>query len=143
MFSFLASTFGNGSLLYKLVLAKDAVNLNGTFPRAPQYVEECQYPEALDLDPNVVRSSIVICTFSAGFYNETSTLIAIIDTARTLGFMGFVLVANPSYGDFIAQPIPYSVSGTLIPKVEDAKVTVIINSTTKNVLLFLTSSCIN
>ena len=52
---------------------KDAVNLNGTFPRAPQYVEECQYPEALDLDPNVVRSSIVICTFSAGFYNETST----------------------------------------------------------------------
>ena len=140
MFSFLAPTFGNGSLLYKLVLAKDAVNLNGTFPRTPQYVEECQYPEALD--PNVVRGSIVICAFSAGFYNETSTLIAIIDTARTLGFMGFVLVANPSYGDFIAQPIPYSVSGTLIPKVADAKVTVIINSTTRNVLLFLTSSCI-
>ncbi|KAK8592248.1 hypothetical protein V6N13_062834 [Hibiscus sabdariffa] len=115
-----APTFGNGSLLYKLVLAKDAINLSGTFPRTPQYVEECQYPEAFD--PNVVRGSIVICTFSAGFYNETSTLTAIIDTARVLGFMGFVLVANPSYGDFIGQPIPYSVSGTLITKVEDAKI---------------------
>ncbi|XVE51055.1 hypothetical protein DITRI_Ditri02bG0007900 [Diplodiscus trichospermus] len=115
-----APTFGNGSLLYKLVLAKDAVNLNGTFPRTPQYVEECQYPEALD--PNVVRGSIVLCTYSAGFYNETSTLTAIIDTAIILGFMGFVLVANPSYGDFIAQPIPFSVSGTLIPKVADAKI---------------------
>ncbi|XWS12883.1 hypothetical protein CRYUN_Cryun37aG0128300 [Craigia yunnanensis] len=119
-----APTFGNGSFFYKLVLAKDAVNLNGTFPRTPQYVEECQYPEALD--PNVVRGSIVICTFSAGFYNETSTLTAINDTARTLGYMGFLLAANPSYGDFIAQSIPYSVSGTLIPKVADAKVTVII-----------------
>ncbi|XP_022720655.1 subtilisin-like protease SBT2.4 [Durio zibethinus] len=115
-----APTLGNGSLLYKLVLAKDAVNLNGTFPRTPQYVEECQCPEVLD--PNAVRGSIVICTFSAGFYNETSTLTAIIETARTLGFMGFVLVANPSYGDFIAQPIPSSVSGTLIPKVADAKI---------------------
>lgn len=102
------------------MLAKDALNWNGIFPRTPPYVEECQYPEALD--PNVVRGSIVICTFSDGFYNETSTLTAIIDTARTLGFMGFVLVANPSYGDFIAQPIPYTFSGTLIPKVADAKV---------------------
>ncbi|KAK6269072.1 hypothetical protein QUC31_013232 [Theobroma cacao] len=115
-----APSLGNGSVLYKLVLAKDAVNLKGAFPRTPPYVEECQYPEALD--PNIVRGSIVICTFSAGFSNETSTLTAIIDTARTLGFMGFVLVANPSYGDFIAQPIPYSVSGTLIPKVADAKI---------------------
>ncbi|XVF87789.1 hypothetical protein PTKIN_Ptkin18bG0149200 [Pterospermum kingtungense] len=114
-----APTFGNGSF-YKLVLAKDAINFNGVFPRTAPYVEECQYPEALD--PNVVRGSIVICTFSAGFYNETSTLTAIIDTAITLGFMGFVLVANPSYGDFIAQLIPYTVSGTLIPKVADAKI---------------------
>ncbi|KAL4368495.1 hypothetical protein GQ457_05G030800 [Hibiscus cannabinus] len=115
-----APTFGNGSLLYKLVLAKDAINLSGAFPRTPQYVEECQYPEAFD--PNVVRDSIVICTFSAGFYNDTSTLTAIIDTARVLRFMGFVLVANPSYGDFIGQPIPFSVSGTLVTKVADAKI---------------------
>lgn len=118
--SLLATTFGNGTLLYKLVLAKDAINLSGAFPRTPEYVEECQHPEAFD--PNIVRGSIVICTFSAGFYNETSTITAIVDTARVLGFMGFVLVANPSYGDFIGQPIPFSVSGALIPKVADAKV---------------------
>ncbi|OMO76899.1 hypothetical protein CCACVL1_15358 [Corchorus capsularis] len=115
-----APTIGNGSLLYRLVLAKDALNFNGRFPRTAEYVEECQFPEALD--PNVVRGSIVICTFSAGFNNGTSTLTAIIDTARILGFMGFVLVANPNYGDFIAQSIPFSVSGTLIPKVADSKI---------------------
>ncbi|KAB2078452.1 hypothetical protein ES319_A06G163800v1 [Gossypium barbadense] len=115
-----APTFGNGSLLYRLVLAKDAINLSGAFPRTSEYVEECQHPEAFD--PNVVRGSIVLCSFSAGFYNETSTLTAIFDTARVLGFMGFVLVANPSYGDFIGQPIPFSVSGALIPKVADAKI---------------------
>ncbi|KAL0305983.1 UNVERIFIED_CONTAM: Subtilisin-like protease SBT2.4 [Sesamum radiatum] len=41
-------SFGNGLLQYKLVLAKDAIKVNGTFPRTPQYLEECQYPEALD-----------------------------------------------------------------------------------------------
>lgn len=37
-------------------------------------------------------------------YNATSNINAIIDTARTLGFMGFAFVANPVYGGFIAQP---------------------------------------
>ncbi|OVA20003.1 Peptidase S8/S53 domain [Macleaya cordata] len=113
-------TLGNGLLQYKLVLAKDAVKANGTFPRTPQYVEECQYPMALD--PTVVQGSIVICTFSAGFYNGTSTVTAIIDTARVLGFTGFTLVANPAYGDFIAEPIPFSVPGIMIPKLADAKI---------------------
>ncbi|XP_073059984.1 subtilisin-like protease SBT2.4 isoform X2 [Primulina eburnea] len=114
-------SFGDGSLQYKLVLAKDAIKVNGTFPMTPRYVEECQYPEALD--PTVVRGSVVICTFSAGFYNNSSTLDAIIETAKVLGFMGFVLVANPSYGDFIAQPIPFSVPGILIPRISDSKQT--------------------
>ncbi|KAL5729851.1 hypothetical protein ACHQM5_002746 [Ranunculus cassubicifolius] len=112
-------TFGNGTLQYKLVLAKDAVKLDGNFPRTPEYVEECQHPEALD--PYVVQGSIVICTFSAGFYNQTSSITAIIDTAKTLGFMGFVFVANPSYGDFIAQPIPFSVPGIMIPRIADVQ----------------------
>ncbi|GLT75193.1 hypothetical protein SLA2020_469350 [Shorea laevis] len=115
-----ASSSGSGSSsFYKLVMAKDALQPNGPFPWTPQYVEECQYPEALD--PGVVRGSIVVCSFSAGFFNQTSSLTAIMDTARTLEFMGFVLVANPTYGNFIAQPIPLSVCGILIPKVADAK----------------------
>ncbi|KAE7995356.1 hypothetical protein FH972_000165 [Carpinus fangiana] len=108
-------TFGNGLFLYKLVLAKDAVKINGTFPRTPQYIEECQYPEAFEY--NAVQGSVVICTFSAGFFNQTSTLTAIIDTARTLGFMGFILVANPTYGDFIAEPIPFAVPAIMIPSI--------------------------
>uniref|UniRef100_A0A6N2KWK9 Inhibitor I9 domain-containing protein n=1 Tax=Salix viminalis TaxID=40686 RepID=A0A6N2KWK9_SALVM len=113
-------TFGDGKFLCKLVLAKDAVRVNGAFPRTPAYVEECQYPEALD--PTLVRGRIVICVFSSGFYNGTSNINAIVDTARTLGFMGFAFVANPAYGDFIAEPIPFDVSGIMIPKVADAQI---------------------
>ncbi|KAH6787745.1 PA-domain containing subtilase family protein [Perilla frutescens var. hirtella] len=113
-------SFGNGGFQYRLVLARDAIKVDGTFPRAPQYVEECQYPEALD--PIVVQGSVVICTFSAGFYNGTSNLTAIINTAKALGFMGFVLVANPTYGDFIAEPIPFSVPGIMIPRASDAQI---------------------
>ncbi|KAJ9136391.1 hypothetical protein P3X46_033475 [Hevea brasiliensis] len=115
-----APTFRGGLFLHKLVLAQDAVKANGTFPRSPQCIEECQCPESLD--PNVVLGSIVICTFSAGFYNDTSTITSIINTARALGFKGFALVANPNYGDFIAEPVAFSVSGIMIPKVADAQI---------------------
>ncbi|BFG27424.1 hypothetical protein CerSpe_136990 [Prunus speciosa] len=113
-------TFGYGLLLHKLVLAKDVLKASGSFPRTPPYIEECQYPEALD--PNVVQGSVVICTFSEGFYNGTSTITAIINTAKVLGFMGFVLVANPNYGDFIAEPIPFGVSGIMVPNVTNVRV---------------------
>ncbi|KAL3820755.1 hypothetical protein ACJIZ3_006660 [Penstemon smallii] len=113
-------SFGNGLLQYKLVLAKDAIKLNGTFPKTPQYIEECQYPEAFD--PTAVQGSVVICIFSAGFSNGTSSLTAIIDTATVLGFVGFVLVANPTYGDFIAEPIPFAVPGIMIPRISDAQI---------------------
>ncbi|KAL0305984.1 UNVERIFIED_CONTAM: Subtilisin-like protease SBT2.4 [Sesamum radiatum] len=36
--------------------------------------------------------------------------------------MGFVLVANPNYGDFIAEPIPFSVPGIMVPRVTDAQI---------------------
>ena len=110
----------SGLSLHKLVLAKDAVREDGSFPRTPPYTEECQYAEALD--PNVVRGRIVICTFSEGFFNGTSSVTAIIDTAKALEFSGFLLVANPSYGDFIAEPLPFDVSGILIPNVTDVQV---------------------
>lgn len=118
------------------MLAKDAVRANGAFPMTPQYTEECQYPEALD--PIMVLGSVVICTFSSGFYNGTSNLTAVIATARSLGFMGFVLVANPSYGDFIAEPIPFSVPGIMIPKASDAQVcAVYTNIKTRIEMMFL------
>ncbi|CAI9783938.1 unnamed protein product [Fraxinus pennsylvanica] len=37
-------------------------------------------------------------------------------SAMALEFMGFVLVANPINGDFIAEPIPFSVPGIMIPE---------------------------
>lgn len=114
-------TLGNGVLQFKLVLAKDAVKGNGSFPRTPPYVDECQYPEALD--PVVVQGSVVICTFSTGFSNGSSNLTAILNTAKLLGFMGFVFVANPTYGEFIANPLPFSVPGIMIPKIADVLVT--------------------
>ncbi|XP_028763038.1 subtilisin-like protease SBT2.4, partial [Neltuma alba] len=112
--------FRNETVLHKLVLAKDALKENGTFPRTPEYTEECQHPEAFNAD--VLRGSvIIICTFSSGFYNGTSTLTAIVDTAKTLGLEGFVLAANPNYGDYIAEPVPFSVPGILIPSVADSQ----------------------
>nr|XP_043620399.1 subtilisin-like protease SBT2.4 [Erigeron canadensis] len=112
-------SFGEGLLQYKLVLSKDAVLANGVFPKTPEFMDECQHPEALDLV--IVQQSVVICTFSAGFRNGSSSLPAIMNTARTLGFMGFVFVANPNYGDFIADPYPFSIPGIMIPKVCDAQ----------------------
>ncbi|XP_062088526.1 subtilisin-like protease SBT2.4 [Humulus lupulus] len=113
-------SFGDGFFLLRLVLAKDAVKANGSFPKTAAYIDECQYPEAFD--PIVVKGSIVICTFSEGFFNGTSTVTAVTHTAKALGFSGFLLVANPTYGDFVAEPIPFDVSGILIPKVADVQV---------------------
>lgn len=106
--------------MYKLVLAKDAVRSDGSFPRTPAYIDECQDAEALA--PDVAWGSIVICTFSEGFSNGTSTVTAIMKTAKALGFLGFLLVANPSYGDFIAEPVLFDVPGILIPNVRDVQV---------------------
>ncbi|XXG56177.1 hypothetical protein AAC387_Pa03g3661 [Persea americana] len=113
-------TLGNGVLQFKLVLAKDAVIGNGSFPRTPPYVDECQYPGALD--PAAVLGSVVICTFSTGFLNGSSNFTAILNTAKLLGFMGFVFVANPKYGDFIAQPLPFPIPGIMIPKIADVQI---------------------
>ncbi|KAJ1427166.1 Peptidase S8/S53 domain [Sesbania bispinosa] len=74
------------------------------------------------LDGVGLSGSIIICNFSVGFYNGTSTLAAIIHTAKVLGFEGFILAANPRYGDYIAEPIPFDISGILIPHVADVKV---------------------
>lgn len=79
--------------------------------------QECQHPELLQ--PAPVLGSIVICYFAEGFLSGTSSLTAVLDTAMVRGFAGFVLVANPLYGDFIAQPLPVSVPGILIPRVND------------------------
>ncbi|XP_054786929.1 subtilisin-like protease SBT2.4 [Prosopis cineraria] len=111
--------FRNGSVLRKLVLAKDALKVNGTFPRTPEYTEECQHPEALDAE--TLRGSVIICSFSSGFYNGTSTLTAIVDTAKALSLQGFVLAANPSFGDYIAEPVPFAVPGIMIPSVADSQ----------------------
>ncbi|EPS64802.1 hypothetical protein M569_09977, partial [Genlisea aurea] len=109
------SSWGDGMIQHKLVLANDAA-----FPNATRNMEECQSPEAFD--PAVVGGSVVICTFSAGFRSGTSNLRAVIQTAEALQFAGFVLVASPAYGDYVAQPIPFPVPGILIPRTTDAQV---------------------
>ncbi|KAI3823852.1 hypothetical protein L1987_05297 [Smallanthus sonchifolius] len=109
-----------GLLQSKLVLAKDAILANGKFPRTQEFIEECQHPEALD--PVIVQQSIVICMFSSGFSNGSSSMPAIVNTARTLGFVGFVFIANPAYGDYLTDSYPFPIPGIMIPKVSDAQV---------------------
>ncbi|KAG1359011.1 Subtilisin-like protease SBT2.4 [Cocos nucifera] len=117
-----APTPGDGLLQFKLVSARDAAIVNGSHPLATtlRYVEDCQHPEALQ--PEVVLGSMVICSFSKSFLNGTSTVTAILDSAKSLGFIGFILVANPQYGDFIAEPLPFPIPGIMIPRVADAQI---------------------
>ncbi|CAL5033390.1 unnamed protein product [Urochloa decumbens] len=102
------------TIKYRLVAAKDAASM--------EWAEECQDAEALRWRAGILRDSIVVCSFSQGFYNGTSTVTAILDVAEALGFAGFVLVANALYGDFLAQPLPFRVPGVMVPRVADAQV---------------------
>ncbi|XP_074580686.1 subtilisin-like protease SBT2.4 [Curcuma longa] len=105
---------GNGLFQFKLIAAKDAAIKNILDS------EECQFADALQ--PELVINSVVICSFSQGFLNGTSSLAAILDTAKALHFIGFIFIANPAYGDFVAHPLPFSVPGIMIPRVADAQV---------------------
>ena len=113
--SFLAAP----TLEYRLVAAKDAA---APVAASMERAEECQDTEALHWRAGVLRGSIVVCSFSRGFYNGTSTVTAILDVAEALGFAGFVLVASEQYGDFLAQPLPFRVPGVMVPRVADAQV---------------------
>ncbi|WOL09895.1 subtilisin-like protease SBT2.4 [Canna indica] len=113
-------TAGNGFFQFKLISARDAALQSSSVAAATSYAEECQHPDALK--PELVINSIVICSFSQGFLNGASTVTAILATAKALHFVGFILLANPSFGDFIAQPLPLSVPGIMIPRVADAEI---------------------
>ncbi|KAJ4800614.1 Subtilisin-like protease [Rhynchospora pubera] len=109
-----APTPGDGLFRFRLVAARDAASTSTAS------AEECQNPEALN--PSIVAGSIVLCLFSQGFYNGTATITAILDTATSLGFVGFALLANPLYGDFLAEPLPFHIPGIMVPSVADAQV---------------------
>lgn len=109
-----APTPGDGLFQFKLVAARDAASTSTTS------VEECQ--NLGSLKPAIVAGSIVLCLFSQGFYNGTSTVNAILNTATSLGFLGFIFLANPTYGDFVAEPLPFRIPGIMVPSVVDAQV---------------------
>ncbi|XBI97792.1 hypothetical protein VPH35_018110 [Triticum aestivum] len=68
--------------------------------------EECQDAEALRrLAGEVVRRSVVVCSFSWGFYQGTSTLAGVVAVAEALGFAGFVLLADARHR--AAHPVPH------------------------------------
>lgn len=119
-------TLGAPLLQHRLVLARDAVRTNGSVQQPlTSDIEECQRPD--NFDPAAVFGTIVICTFSDGFYNQMSTVRAITQTARNLGFMGFILIANSRFGDYVAEPVLFSAPGILIPTVSAAQVISSIN----------------
>ncbi|TVU07442.1 hypothetical protein EJB05_47497, partial [Eragrostis curvula] len=99
------------TLQHRLVAAKDAA-----VPDAAdmERAGECQDAEALRARAELLRGTIVLCSFSQGFYNGTSKVTAILDVAEALGFAGFVLVADARYGDFVAQPLPFRVPGLMV-----------------------------
>ena len=108
------------TLQARLVAAKDAAATDAT---RMERAEECQDAEALRWRADMLRGSIVVCSFSRGFYNGTSTVTAILGVAEALGFAGFVLAADAQHGgDFLAQPLPLAVPGVMVTRVADALV---------------------
>ncbi|KAJ3679931.1 hypothetical protein LUZ60_016209 [Juncus effusus] len=106
-------TPGNGLFRFRLIAARDAAI------QSQVSAEECQNTAALN--PDLVPGSVIICSFSQGFYNGTSTVTRVLNTARSLGFLGFILVANPLYGDFISQPLPFPIPGIMVPRIVDSQ----------------------
>ncbi|CAA7407075.1 unnamed protein product [Spirodela intermedia] len=113
-------SYKDGFPFKPLVAAKDAIAKQRGSQISPAYADECQHPEALE--PAVVQGTIVICNFSVGFFNGSSTVTSTLNTAKVLGFAGFILVANPILGDFVAEPLPFTIPGIMIPKVSDVQI---------------------
>ncbi|PKA50651.1 Subtilisin-like protease SDD1 [Apostasia shenzhenica] len=117
---FSAPTAGDGAKQLRLISAGDAAMQKAGDGFSVARAEECQFPEALK--PAGVRGSIVICSFSGGFFNGSSSVTSVLATAERLGFAGFILAADQRYGDFTAQPLPLTVPGVMITRTADAQI---------------------
>ncbi|KAH0850942.1 hypothetical protein HID58_095109, partial [Brassica napus] len=105
-------TLGAPFLRHRLVLARDAVRTNGSVPRTiTGDVEECQRPD--NFDPAKVLGRLLQSNLDNSSHHPNR---------HDPGFMGFILMANPNFGDYVAEPTIFSSPGILIPKVLDSQV---------------------
>uniref|UniRef100_A0A5B6Z0V7 Putative subtilisin-like protease isoform X2 n=2 Tax=Davidia involucrata TaxID=16924 RepID=A0A5B6Z0V7_DAVIN len=119
-------TLGNGKILpgiglssatpsnrtFTLVAANDVL-LDASVTRYSP--SDCQRPEVLN--KNLVEGNILLCGYSFNFVVGTASIKKVVETAKSLGAIGFVLaVENVSPGTKF-DPVPVGIPGILITDV--------------------------
>ncbi|GFZ20265.1 subtilase family protein [Actinidia rufa] len=108
----------DGDAMYTLVSAVDA--LNDTTAVNDMYVGECQ--DATNLNQDLVRGNLLICSYSIRFVLGLSTVNQALQTAKNLSAVGVVFYMDPFVIGFQLNPIPMRLPGVIIPSPADSKI---------------------
>ncbi|XP_057479687.1 subtilisin-like protease SBT2.2 isoform X1 [Actinidia eriantha] len=108
----------DGDGMYTLVSAVHA--LNDTAAVNDMYVGECQ--DATNLNQDLVRGNLLICSYSIRFVLGLSTVNQALRTAKKLSAAGIVFCMDPFVIGFQLNPIPMRLPGVIIPSPVDSKV---------------------
>ncbi|XP_057482871.1 subtilisin-like protease SBT2.2 [Actinidia eriantha] len=108
----------DGDAMYTLVSAVHA--LNDTAAVNDMYVGECQ--DATNLNQDLVRGNLLICSYSIRFVLGLSTVNQALQTAKNLSAVGVVFYMDPFVIGFQLNPIPMRLPGVIIPSPADSKI---------------------
>ncbi|XP_058197037.1 subtilisin-like protease SBT2.2 [Rhododendron vialii] len=103
---------------YTLVSAIHA--LNDTAAVNDMYVGECQ--DASNLNQDLVRGNLLICSYSIRFVLGLSTIERALLTATNLSAAGVVFYMDPFVIGFQLNPVPMTLPGIIIPSPDDSKI---------------------
>lgn len=94
--------------------------LNDTAAVNDMYVGECQ--DASNLNQDLVRGNLLICSYSIRFVLGLSTIKQALLTATNLSAAGVVFYMDPFVIGFQLNPVPMTLPGIIIPSPDDSKV---------------------
>ncbi|KAI8535354.1 hypothetical protein RHMOL_Rhmol10G0167800 [Rhododendron molle] len=94
--------------------------LNDTAAVNDMYVGECQ--DASNLNQDLVRGNLLICSYSIRFVLGLSTIKQALLTATNLSAAGVVFYMDPFVIEFQLNPVPMTLPGIIIPSPDDSKI---------------------
>lgn len=115
---FLCSAGTENDSMYTMVSSIHAVN--ETAAANDMYAGECQDPSSLNKD--IIKGSLLICTYSIRFVLGISTIKQALVTAKNLGAAGVVFYMDPFVIGFQLNPVPMKLPGIIIPSPDDSEV---------------------
>ena len=108
-----------GEQLYNLVLAEDAFVMMGN-SRFSSNPTNCQQPGVYNR--TLVQGKILMCTYSFSFVYGAATVKRVVDTARNLSAVGFILFAKTDLPGNKFNPTPFAIPGIVITDVQNSMV---------------------